>query len=194
MPGFSCLWLVPGSACLLSSCMVRATSRTDLARSSLKVGCSTPYAACAGYGGGRRTGRLRQTVTNILGRCRHIVTAAGPSGCSAPGARATACKEAEAGRVPEGRAAGGARTWHRTCGSLLDNGWHLTQCSWPETRCSPQRRGSHVGRRLPARTPHAEAAGPVLLPHERNWFCCSSAALPVRTRPRELSSSAHMTL
>jgi hypothetical protein len=49
--------------------------------------------------------------------------------------------EAEAGRVPEGRAAGGAQIWHRTCGSLRDKGWHLTRCGWPETCCSPQRRG-----------------------------------------------------
>ena len=33
-----------------------------LAQASLNAGCSTPYAACAGYSGGRRTGLPRQTV------------------------------------------------------------------------------------------------------------------------------------
>ena len=39
-----------------------AWSMPLLAQASLNVGCSTPYAACAGYSGGRRTGLPRQTV------------------------------------------------------------------------------------------------------------------------------------
>ena len=39
-----------------------AWSMPLLARASLNVGCSTPYAACAGDSGGRRTGLPRQTV------------------------------------------------------------------------------------------------------------------------------------
>ena len=39
-----------------------AWSMPLLARASLNVGCSTPYAACVGDSGGRRTGLPRQTV------------------------------------------------------------------------------------------------------------------------------------
>ncbi len=42
VPEVSCLWLVPGAACLLSPCIVRATSRTGLARSSVICSHSWP--------------------------------------------------------------------------------------------------------------------------------------------------------
>src|SRR6266446_6453430 len=53
---------VPVACPWISVSGLYAWSMPLLARASLNVGCSTPYAACAGYSGGRRTGLPRQTV------------------------------------------------------------------------------------------------------------------------------------
>jgi hypothetical protein len=122
------------------SYMVRATSRTGLARSS-KGGLQ--YAL-------RRLSRVRRGAADRTAAAdgdKHScqVTAyrhgGGPERLQCSRRAPQRAGEAEAGRVPEGRAAGGAQIWHRTCGSLRDKGWHLTRCGWPETCCSPQRRG-----------------------------------------------------
>ena len=124
----------------MPSCRVRATSRTGLARSS-KGGLQHAM---------RRLRRVRRGAADwadLADGDEHScqVTAyrhgGGPERLQCSQRAPQRAGKAEAGRVPEGRAAGGARTWHRTCGSLLDKGWNLTRRGWPETRCSPQRRG-----------------------------------------------------
>ena len=54
--------VVPLACPWISVSGLYAWSMPLLARASLNVGCSTPYAACTGYSGGRRTGLPRQTV------------------------------------------------------------------------------------------------------------------------------------